>query len=137
MRHINSCRLLAVAMLLAAGTAAADETYKLDIPAQPLSKALRIFAEQSGIQIVYYAQIAEGQTASRVLGTLSAKEALAALLAGTKLRFETVNADTVAIRQMLPQNHGSASGGIGAAREAEELEVMRFAQGDAPQAQTN
>src|SRR5262245_24946640 len=75
-RHMNLCRLWAVAILLACGAALADETYKLDIPEQPLSKALQSFAEQSGIQIVYYVQLAEGRTASRVLGTMSANEAL-------------------------------------------------------------
>ncbi len=112
MRYTKALRILAAAVLLVAGAARGDETYRLDIPAQPLSKALQTFAEQSGIQVVYYAQIAEGQTASRVRGTLSANEALTRLLAGTNLRFETVNADTVAIRPISPTGGGGGKSGL-------------------------
>jgi outer membrane receptor protein involved in Fe transport len=136
MKLMNSCRLLAVAILFAAGAAAAAETYQLDIPAQPLSKALQTFAEQSGIQIVYYAQVAQGRTASRVAGTLSAQEALTQLLTGTNLKFETVNADTVAIRQVTLEGGGSGKDGMteGTAQAGSALSQeygARLAQSDA------
>jgi iron complex outermembrane recepter protein len=90
--------LCAFAVVVCAGPAVADQTYQLDIQPQALGKALQSFATQSGLQVVYYAQIAEGLTARRVVGSLSATDALHQLLQGTELTFQSVNADTIVIR---------------------------------------
>jgi outer membrane receptor protein involved in Fe transport len=99
---VSRC-LLTLALLAITAPVWAEQTYHLQIESQPLGKALQRFAEQSGLQIVYYAQIAEGQMAGRVEGNLSAEEALKRLLAGTELTFKAVNGDTIAIKESLPQ----------------------------------
>jgi iron complex outermembrane recepter protein len=88
---------ISVILLAAVGTAVAEQTYRLDIPSQPVAEALKRFAEQSGLQVVYYSKVTEGQVAKRVAGTLPAREALGLLLEGTGLTFQAVDESTVAI----------------------------------------
>jgi iron complex outermembrane receptor protein len=68
-----------------------------DIAAQPLAAALRDFATQTGLQVVYVSEIAATQNSSRAARGLPAAEALERLLAGTGLRFEYLNERTVRI----------------------------------------
>lgn len=78
---------LALAGLCAAGPAfAAERVYRLDIEQQPLSAALRAFAEQSGLQVVYDARVAVGLQARGVAGSYTAAQALERLLEGRRAR---------------------------------------------------
>ena len=95
---VRSIRYLVALLFLAAGQARADESYRLDIPEQPVTQALQSFAQQSGLQVVFHANIATGRTANRVTGTFSVDEALNLLLANTGLTFLTVNEHTIGIR---------------------------------------
>ena len=54
-------RVLATACLIASEPALAADTYQLDIGPQRLSAALQQFAQQSGLQVVYYGKVAEGR----------------------------------------------------------------------------
>lgn len=100
MYRVHRIRVLALACMSAIAPAFAAEQYRLDIESQPLSSALQEFAEQSGLQIVYYTEVAEGQQAKAVAGTLTAEEALRRLLANTDdLQFETLDEHTIAIRE--------------------------------------
>lgn len=89
---------LACALVLGSDTAFAENTYHIDIPSRDISQALKEFAKQSGLQVVYYSQIAEGQASSAVSGELTAKQALTQLLENTDLTFSTVDENTVAIQ---------------------------------------
>lgn len=58
------------------------------IPAQDLDDALRAFAMQTGRDVLYPPQVVAGKRSPGVQGSRTERQALAALLAGTGLRFE-------------------------------------------------
>ena len=61
-------------------------TYRFHIQGQPLSQALQVFSEQSGLQIVYHTELLpDTATTHRVEGTYDAQSALNRLLRGTGL----------------------------------------------------
>jgi iron complex outermembrane receptor protein len=72
-------------------------THNFDIPGQPLGRALRTLAGQSGVQIAYRTAIASGATAPAVRGTMTTEQALARLLATSGLRYAFTGANTVTI----------------------------------------
>lgn len=84
-------------LLLVTNLALADPTYQFDIPGTSLQAALRQFADQTGLQVSYFTKIAEGRIAPRVLGTLTAEQALETLLNASGLTFERIDQRTVAI----------------------------------------
>jgi len=59
--------LLGVA-LVSMRVPAAEATYRFNIEGQPLSQALQIFSNQSGLQIVFYTEVGEGISAPTLLG---------------------------------------------------------------------
>jgi outer membrane receptor protein involved in Fe transport len=68
-----------------------------DIAAQPLPHALREFAAQTGLQLIYVSEIAATHRSKEAPGGLAARDALHCLLEGTGLRFEFLNDRTVRI----------------------------------------
>ncbi|HEX7113806.1 MAG TPA: TonB-dependent receptor [Steroidobacter sp.] len=99
------------ALLLAAGVASADETYRFDIRSSTLDAALKEFAAQSGLQVAYFTRIAAGRTAPALSGTYTAEEALKALLSTSGLTFERIDAHTVAIRGPERRTTSATAGG--------------------------
>jgi outer membrane receptor for ferric coprogen and ferric-rhodotorulic acid len=83
-----------------AAGAAGDEraTYRFQIERQPLDAALREFARQSGVQLIYFSQLTEGLPAPGLEGRYTLTDALGALLAGSNLTFHVVNPNTVEIK---------------------------------------
>jgi hypothetical protein len=81
----------------AAAPAPALPELELRIAAQPLDAALREFARQSGVQVVFFSHVTEGRSSRGVSGVMSLERALEALLAGTGLNFRIVNPRTVEI----------------------------------------
>jgi len=61
--------------------------YRFDIPAQPLSDALRAFAQASGQQVSFDGAALQGVTARPLNGEYTAEEALRRLLQGTSIDF--------------------------------------------------
>lgn len=111
---------LALAALLAAAGAAADPTphasldepvREFSIAAQPLSQALRAYAEQSGDQVVFYSDLGEGRESRPVEGRFTREQALEKLLEDTGLEHRRVNSKTIAItrasREESPQTDTS------------------------------
>ena len=91
-----------------AQTAAAIE---VDIPAQPVGDALNQFAEQSGLQVVLYADDAEGVETTAVAGKFDDSElVLDALLASTGLEYFFINDRTVSVSSLDDDQGGSDSG---------------------------
>jgi iron complex outermembrane recepter protein len=97
-----------LAALLVCSTAHAEESnapagsqirVALNIHAQPLREALRVFGEQTGLQVLFRSEdlLAEGVTIAPVSGDLSADEALERMLARTGLKHEFINAKTVRV----------------------------------------
>lgn len=73
------------------------ERINFDIPPQPLRRALTTFAEQSGWQLFYSAEVAEGIQSPGLSGIYAPDRALKELLAGTGLAFRMTNPRTVTI----------------------------------------
>lgn len=69
----------------------------VDIAPQPLNQALAAFGEQTGLQLFYLSAIAKTRSSKLARAGLAPSEALAALLEGTGLRFEFLNARAVRI----------------------------------------
>lgn len=95
----------------AVGEAAAQaaRTYSFNIPSQPLNRALRTFADQTGVQLAYQTSIASGATAPAVNGTMTSGQALSRLLSGSGLRFAFTNANTVTILAAASAQGGTVS----------------------------
>ncbi len=72
------------------------------IAAQPLSQALREYAQQSGDQVVFYSDIGKGREAPALTGSYTRQEALQRLLQNSGLKYRRVNAKTVAISADAP-----------------------------------
>jgi iron complex outermembrane receptor protein len=73
-------------------------TYRFHIEGQPLSLALQVFSDQSGLQIVYHTDLLpDTATTHRVDGTYDAQTALNRLLRGTGLVASRLNTRTFAI----------------------------------------
>ncbi|MBM0108786.1 TonB-dependent receptor [Steroidobacter sp. S1-65] len=84
-------------------TASADQALQeFNIAAQPLSQALREYAQQSGDQVVFYSDIGKGREAPAVAGSYTRQEALRRLLENTGLKYRRVNSKTVAISADAP-----------------------------------
>lgn len=84
-RHRHALAAAVLAACCCCALPAAAQTAAFDIPAQPLSAALRQFAGQSGVQIVFAPGLGEGRTSRPVRGTLDAEAALRQLLQGSWL----------------------------------------------------
>lgn len=68
-----------------------------DIAAQPLTSALHAFAETTGLQVSYPAELADGVSSPGVAGRYEPEAALRALLAGTGLTYRFTDAHTVTL----------------------------------------
>src|SRR5262249_49159398 len=68
-----------------------------DIPAQPLASALEAFARQTGLHLVYCSDLVRNQRCRSVSAGLGVEEALARLLDGTGLKFQSLTAHSVRI----------------------------------------
>src|SRR5690349_5019534 len=86
------------------------ETQEFSIPAQPVSQALREYAQQSGDQVVFYSEVGKGLESTAVQGRLTRQAALQRLLLNTGLKSERVNSKTVAISAPAPLKQESQPG---------------------------
>lgn len=114
-------RVLATTCLIASAPAFAADTYQLDIGPQRLSAALQQFAQQSGLQVVYYGKVTEGFNVAGVAGKLTADQALKALLSDTNLQYEPLDQHTFAISAATPARKTTA-------RTSRNTGVIRLAQ---------
>ncbi len=84
--------MLAVAVVatMAANPALARETsLPFEIPAQPLADALGAFARQSGKQMLFAEDVVAARQGQAVSGSMTPREALARILSGAGVRFQT------------------------------------------------
>jgi outer membrane receptor for ferric coprogen and ferric-rhodotorulic acid len=75
----------------------AEGTMAFNIPAGPVSQSLRAYAEATGLQLIYNANLDTAGTSRGVSGTMSKSDALFRLLEGTGLTFRFVNSTTATI----------------------------------------
>jgi outer-membrane receptor for ferric coprogen and ferric-rhodotorulic acid len=73
--------------------------YKLHIASQPLDTALQEFARQSGIQIVFFSKLTEGQHSPALEGEYTVDAAMETLLSGSRLTFRVLNPRTLQIAE--------------------------------------
>ncbi len=70
-----------------------------DIAAQPLTTALTLFGQQSGLQVTVHGTLPRDMSAPAVRGTMTSAEALGHLLAGSGLTYVVTDETTVAIER--------------------------------------
>lgn len=88
----------------------AAATVAIDIPSQPLGTALNQLAQQAKLQMAFPADQVAGKTAPAVSGTMTARQALDRLLAGSGLA-ASLNGSAVVVRPATPTaaNTGEAT----------------------------
>jgi iron complex outermembrane receptor protein len=96
---------------------ASAQTAAFDIPAEALADALRRFAAQSGVQLVYTPQAVEGRRSQAVSGSLEAQAALAQLLRSTGLQARRAGATWTL--EPAPANSGAALPEVTVSADAE------------------
>jgi len=79
------------------GEAVSIRQASFNIPAQPLSRALTLFGQQSGLQVSVDSAVARDQMSSGVSGNLAPDVALARLLAGTGLGYHHSGPNTLIV----------------------------------------
>ena len=85
-------------LFLITGTVCAEEL-KIDIPSQPMHKALDAFVEQTHLSLIYSLEDFGSVLSRAVAGNYHPDQALSIMLEGTGLIFEKTSEDTIAIRK--------------------------------------
>src|SRR5580658_7636932 len=101
--------LYASGLMLATPDTASADPARFDIAAQPLPTALKNFAAQAKMQLLYRYDIVSHKTASPVTGQLERHAALELLLRGTGLEAVYSNDSTATIR-LISAEEKAASG---------------------------
>lgn len=115
--------ILAVAMAMEPGAYAAGRQ-KVDVPAGDLAIALEALAKQSGAEYIYDVHRLRGITTQGVHGELTAEQALAKLLEGTKLRMTAHESGAILI------SDAQGDEPVKTTAEPPQLGVMRLAQAE-------
>jgi outer-membrane receptor for ferric coprogen and ferric-rhodotorulic acid len=92
---LTVCTVGAMTTTPAAAQDAARRSYS--VPAGDLTTALTQFGQQSGMALVYQAEVARGKSTNGVSGSFTPEEALSRVLAGTGLSFRFNGVNTIAI----------------------------------------
>lgn len=108
LRHRFPRHALAAAALTLVSWHAAGQTASFDLPAQQLADALRQFASQSGVQLVFAPELGAGRRSQAVRGTQDAEAALQQLLRGTGLRLRRDGATWTVEREPAASGAGAA-----------------------------
>ncbi|MEY4210938.1 MAG: hypothetical protein RLZ92_1319 [Pseudomonadota bacterium] len=85
-------------------SAVASSTISFNIPSQKLIPALSAFAEQSGLQLLYSAELAEGKQAPSLSGSFNTEQGLQRLLKDSGLSFRFVDQGVVTIEKQAQAN---------------------------------
>ncbi len=112
MKTKTRSQLLSCCVLMTLGLAAEAQnttiaTSRTDT--QPLNQALSTFAKQTGLQLIYVSDVAEGRFAKPIPTGLPPSEALERILEGTGLEYEFINERTVRIYARAALRSTSAS----------------------------
>jgi len=101
----------ATALLLTAPAMAMADSARFNIAAQPLPTALKVFAEQAKMQLLYQPGAVDHAIASPIVGDLDKHAALEQLLRGTGLEaiYSTENAATIRPIRAAPTTETSSS----------------------------
>jgi iron complex outermembrane receptor protein len=97
-------QLNTVAAAPANQSAAASANISFNIPSQKLISSLSAFAEQSGLQLLYSAELAEGKQAPTLSGSFNTEQGLQRLLKDSGLSFRFVDQGVVTIEKQAQAN---------------------------------
>jgi len=86
MGMLNRVWLAAVFTVVVSAVRAEDGRIRFNLPAQPLAAALKTYAQQADIELIYGAELVAGKQSPALAGQYTAREALERLLAGSGLR---------------------------------------------------
>ncbi|MEL6367652.1 MAG: TonB-dependent receptor [Pseudomonadota bacterium] len=86
---------------------------QFNLPSQRLDDALQAYAELTGLQLLYAAELTSDQSSASVIGRMSNAQALAQLLEGSNIAFRFVNDTSVAL-----STEGVDEGGVADSTEA-------------------
>ncbi|MFZ5507576.1 MAG: TonB-dependent siderophore receptor [Pseudomonadota bacterium] len=102
---------LAAAALLAGALAvqAQPATRDIDIPAQPLDKALSALARQTGARILFSTDLTERKQAPALKGSLTPQQALERLLAGSELVVRVTQDGGLTVAPKAPEAGGETT----------------------------
>ena len=78
-------------------SASQSTVYTLHIESQSLDGALQEFARQTGIQILFFSRLTDGQRSAALHGMFTLDEAMKALLSESKLTYRVINTKTIQI----------------------------------------
>jgi len=106
------------------------EPIRLSVASQPIAAALNDFARQSGLHVVIGSEIAAGVKSSPVDGMFTPETALQQLLMDTGLRYEYLDAQTVAVLGKKKSKAASDVSSTGALNSA-NAGYLRVAQAEA------
>lgn len=129
--------LVFVGAALPSQAQAAITRYDLNIPREPLDLALKQFADQTGLQIARFSDVAQGSSeVGPLVGQFTTEEALGSLLAGSGLTYRVLTHRTIAIvgaqanrRAAVPAAGGSQDGKEGKTSSSPGFRVAQVAQG--------
>jgi iron complex outermembrane recepter protein len=108
-RNVSICLcIVAIAWITPLAPAPSSEPvkYHFKIDSQPLGTALQQFAEQSGVQIIFFSRVTQGLQAPALHGSYAISEALEVLLSGSHLIFRVINPKTIEISSPTARDSG-------------------------------
>lgn len=103
----------------ASAAAAQGRLFHFDITPEPLSQALRTYAQICGQDVIFTESVVAGAGTASLVGDFTAGDALSRLLAGTKLVVERSPSGALMIRRRRQADSGAALPGQAAVRVAD------------------
>jgi iron complex outermembrane recepter protein len=112
-RHalLGASAMISAAAIAGAAYAADARQYDFDMPAQPLTLALKTFGATADQQLIFSEGLVSGRTAPPLKGAYTPDQALAMLLNGSGLTAEKTPGGVVTIRSAADPQGAGASGG--------------------------
>lgn len=104
----------------------AERQYRFEIPSQPVPQAVNAIGRAAGLSVVVSGGVGSGVRSRPVSGSLTAREALSAALAGTGLTFSFTNGNTVTL---FDPSAGVQTGAYAAGGESVQLETIDVTSG--------
>lgn len=80
---------------------ASQQVYSFDIPAKPIRQAMNDIGRITGLSVVFDETAAASASGRAVRGSMTASQAVSALLSGTDLKYRFTNGNTVTIASVL------------------------------------
>ncbi|WP_082439027.1 MULTISPECIES: TonB-dependent receptor [unclassified Sphingomonas] len=97
MTAFTRCALFATTAVLCVASPAQAQTRSFDVPAQSLDRAVSALGRQADIQIVAVKKLTRGKSSRAIKGSMTAEQALAALLEGSGLTARRLRANSYTI----------------------------------------